>query len=145
VDREAVTAALWTRVSEAPGVKTSGRRLRHFSEVTPSEMPAMFLGIDEGTADQNRGRKASWVLKFSVYIYCHEASSIGPSSALNTLIDAVDSALQITSAEFQPGQTFGPTTLGGLVSHAWVTGVETDEGSLGDLGVAICSIEVLAT
>jgi hypothetical protein len=145
VNREAITSALWTRVANIASIKTAERRLRHFSEVTPSEMPAVFLGVDEATADQERGRKASWSLKFSVYIYCHEASSIGPSGALNTLIDAVDAALQIRGSEFQPGQTFGPTTLGGLVSHAWVAGVETDEGSLGDLGVAICSIEVLAT
>ncbi|MEY2668533.1 MAG: hypothetical protein RJA59_1171 [Pseudomonadota bacterium] len=145
MNRETITAALWTRISGISGVRTAERRLRHFSEVSPSEMPAIFLGVDNATANQERGRKASWDLKFSVYVYCHEAAAIGPSSALNTIVDAIDAALQITSAEFKPGQTFGPTTLGGLVSHAWMTTVETDEGSLGDLGVAVCSIEVLAT
>lgn len=145
MNREAITTALWARISAISGVKTTGRRLRHFSEVDPTEMPAIFLGVDNATADQERGRKASWDLKFSVYVYCHEAAAIGPSSALNGIVDAIDAALQITGAEFKPGQTFGPTTLGGLVSHAWMTTVETDEGSLGDLGVAVCSIEVLAT
>lgn len=145
MNREAITTALWARMSAISGVVTAERRLRHFSEVAPAEMPAIFLGIDDATADQERGRQPFWTMAFSVYIYCHEAAKVGPGGQLNTIIDAVDAALQLQSAEFRSGQTFGPTTLGGLVSHAWVSKVETDEGSLGDLGVAICSIEVLAT
>lgn len=145
MNRETITAALWARLSSISGVKTAERRLRHFSEVSPAEMPAIFLGVDAAEADQERGRKAAWTLKFTAYIYAHDTSSAGPWSTLNTLVDAIDAALQLQPAEFQPGQTFGPTTLGGTVSHAWLTTVETDEGTLGDLGVALCSIEVLAT
>jgi len=145
VNRETVTAALWTRLAAIPGITTAERRVRHFAEVSPSEMPALFLGVDDSESDQERGRRASWTLNFSVYVYCHDASRAGPWSRLNTIVDAIDAALALQPAEFRSGQTFGPTTLGGVVSHAWLTKVETDEGSLGDLGVALCSIEVLAT
>ena len=145
MNRETITAALWTRISAVAGVRTAERRLRHFAEVTPAEMPALFLGVDDSEADQERGRRPAWTLRYTAYIYCHEAAAIGPSSSLNTVVDQVNAALEIQSSEFQAGQTFGPTTLGGTVHHAWITRVETDEGTLGDLGVAMCSIEVLAT
>ena len=145
MNREAVTSALWERISAIDGVKTAGRKLRHFADVAPSEMPALFLGVDDSEADQERGRRPAWTLRYTAYIYCHESSAIGPSSSLNTVVDQVNAALEIQSSEFQAGQTFGPTTLGGTVHHAWITRVETDEGTMGDLGVALCSIEVLAT
>jgi hypothetical protein len=145
VNREAITAAVWDRISNIEGVRTAARRLRHFSEVTPSEMPAIFLGVDASSSQSERGRPAAWTLKFSIYLYCHNTSKDGPWESLNGLVDAVEATLRRQPAEFMPGVTGGPTTLGGLVQSAGLTMVETDEGNLGDLGVAICSLEVLAT
>jgi hypothetical protein len=145
VNREAITSALWDRVSSIDGVKTASRKIRHFTDVSPTEMPAVFLGVDGATSQAERGRPAEWTLKFSVYLYCHDASKAGPWESLNVLVDAVETTLRRPAAEWMPGVTGGPTTLGGLVHHAGMTSVETDEGNLGDLGVAICSVEILAT
>ena len=145
MNREAITAALWTRISSIEGITTAGRRLRHFSDVTPTEMPAIFLGVDASSSQSERGRPAAWTLKFSIYIYCHDTSKDGPWETLNGLVDAVEATLRRQPSEFMAGVTGGPTTLGGLAHSAGLTMVETDEGNLGDLGVAICSLEVLAT
>lgn len=43
IDREAIYEALFQAVTGCPGLVTVGRRLRHWSDVTPAEQPALFL------------------------------------------------------------------------------------------------------
>jgi hypothetical protein len=77
-------------------------------------------------------------MTFDLYVYVNTGDNdYPPSQIMNSIIDAIDSAL----APSGPNDT---QTLGGLVSHCWIAGtIETDEGALGDQGVAIIPIEII--
>jgi hypothetical protein len=78
--------------------------------------------------------------QLSVELYLYAASGdphIAPSSLLNPLLDAVETALA-------PDPGSDTQTLGGLAEHCWIGGrIETDEGALGDQAVAILPVEIL--
>ena len=149
MNRETITEALFARLSIIPGLVSTSRKVRPFVDLAPEEMPALFVGVGRSTSQQERNRRPVWTLTWTVYIYVLDQSPTGPSPALNALLGQVEQALVATDAEtatptegFQAAQG-GSTTLGGLVSHVSLADVETDEGSLGDLGVAILTISAV--
>lgn len=140
ITREAIFAALFVKVSSVAGIKTSSRKLKHWSDVAPADKPALFQAQGEEMATAGYRVPTKWMLHASLYVYVHQAT-IGtdvPSTALNNLLDAIEAALA-------PDAATGEQTLGGLVSHCRINGkVETDEGVLGDEAVAIIPIEIMA-
>ena len=146
MDREAITAEIFSRLMGISGLRTISRKPKDFSSVPTGELPAVFLGIGSSESRREQGKPPLWTLRWTVYVYCYDSSSAGPSSELNGYISSVESTLVPTQDERNAahGQSYA-TTLGGLVHRAWVTDVTTDEGSLGDLAVAILTIEALAT
>lgn len=145
MNRETITAALYARLGSITGLKTVSRKPKGFEETSPAECPALYLAIGNSSVEK-AGPVPIWRLTWTVYIYVYDSSKAGPSSSLNGYIGAVETALDITAAELagRNGSDYGGTTLGGLVYHANVTDVLTDEGSFGDLGVAILTIEAKA-
>lgn len=138
--KEAVYAALATRLSAVAGIRTTGRKVRHFDDVAPPEQPALFI---EQTAVEYEGatrHPSKLKIKANVLVYAWEESATGPMPAINTLVDAVESLLGRQSGEESPSYT---TTLGGLVASARVTGIEYAGGNLGNQGVAVISVEML--
>lgn len=141
--REALYSALFALLEQVPGVVTRSRRLRHWSDVGPSEQPALFLAQGRQNAtpgDPARGVPTKWLLHADVYLYVRTGSHGVPGSQLNPLLDAIEAALA-TAGPLQRTQT-----LGGLAEHCWIEGdIDTDEGTLGDQAVAIVPIRILAT
>lgn len=141
--REAVYSALFALLEQVPGVVTRSRRLRHWSDVGPTEQPALFLAQVRESAtpgDPARGLPTKWLLHADVYLYARTDSRSAPGSQLNPLLDAIEAAL----APASPMQR--TQTLGGLAEHCWIEGdIDTDEGTLGDQAVAIVPIRILAT
>ena len=91
---------------------------------------------------QKRGLPTQWTLGIELYLYVGTNTqmddTVTPSLLLNPILDAVDNALR------PDNQVLGTCTLGGLVSHAWIAGaIETSEGNLGSIEVAIVPIEML--
>ena len=140
--RETVYAALYALSAATLGLETHRRRLRHWSDLSMSEFPALFQGQGEEEAKQQRGRPTIWLLKPKQYLYVHagDDTTVDPSTLINPLLD-------LLMAEFMPpsvaDQFPGANTLGGLASHAWITRVEMMEGVLGAVEVAIVNFEIL--
>ena len=139
MNREAIYAALYDRLKTIPGIVTTSRKLRHWSDVGQSEQPALFQTQKTQTAIRQTGLPCKWLLPADIYLYVQDQSADGPSTAINALIDAVETALA-------PDNIIKNTnTLGGLVEYCRIEGsIETDEGTLGDQAVAIIPIIILA-
>lgn len=141
ISREPIYAALFALVSPAANFVTIDRRLRHWSDVTAAEQPALFLSQKSETAVVKApGAPTVWTLSVDLYVYVHSSDPyLSPASVLNPLIDAIEGAL--TPAAASGIQDLG---LPAMVQHAYIAGkVDTDEGVLGDQAVAIVPVEIL--
>ena len=140
MNREAIYTALFAKLSGVAGLATTSRRLKHYSEVSPSQQPAMYVTQASQFVKQIKGFPSEYTLEAKVWIYSHNTdTAISPATALNNLLDLVDLALR-------PSVPQDKQTLGGLVEHCWIDGeIVTDEGSLGDQAVAIFTIKILTT
>lgn len=142
MNRETIYQALFDLVdstARAAGAVTTSRKLRHWADVPAVEQPAVFQAQRNESSDQARGRPEKWTLNVDLYVYVNTSAdpAAAPTTLLNPIIDALDDAFQSCAPD-------GPVTLGGLVSHAWITGpIETSEGLLGDQEVAIIPIEIV--
>jgi hypothetical protein len=140
INREPIYAALFAKIATAGSYTTISRRLRHWNDVAPAEQPALFVIQRNETAAVSPGLNTKWTLKVDAYVYVHTRGdpTISPGSLINPLLDSVTSV-------FVPDDLIkNKCTLGGLVEHAWIDGtIETDEGILGDQGVAIVPITLL--
>lgn len=137
--RETIYAALYAKLTAIPGIVTTGRRLKHWSDVPAEQQPALYLIQRNETPSQVKGVPAKWSLKADLYLYVNTGNdeNIAPATLLNPLLDAIEAVLAV-----EPFSGF--QTLGGLVSHAWIAGtIETSEGVLGNQEVAIIPIEIL--
>ena len=141
IDREAIYSALWGLAGGAADFAAANRRLRHWTDVSPAEQPALFMSEKGGHAAQKRpGTPTQWTLYADFFVYVHSSDPYAaPTTLLNPLIDALEAALA-------PSPTTGLQQLGlpQMVQHAWIAGkVVTDEGVLGDQAVAVVPIEIL--
>jgi len=141
IAREPIYAALFALASSAADFVTTARRLRHWSELTPAEQPALFMRQRSETARVPvLGAPPVWTLLVELYLYAHATDPyLAPASVLNPLIDAVEAALA-------PPPATGVQDLGlpAMVRHAYIAGkIETDEGVLRDQAVATIPVEIL--
>jgi len=146
--REQVFAALWARVSAAtiggnPAFVTKDRTVLPWDAV-PSELyPCLFMAKGSEQIARVRGLPPKITMNALLYIYAitnaqSDDSAASPSEILNPLLDAIDAALAPDSNETNT------CTLGGIVSHAWISGeIMTTEGALGNIEAALVPIEVL--
>ncbi len=139
--RESIYAALYALVAQAASFATTGRRLRHWTDVPAAEQPALFLVQKGETAKTRRGQPTEWTLSVDLYLYCQAPDeSSSPASILNPLLDAVVAALKPAGNDL----AVNAQTLGNQVSHCWIAGrIVTDEGALGGQAVAIVPIDIL--
>jgi len=140
MNREAIISALFALVSGAAPFATASRRLQLWSSVPSSEKPALFLverGDNYARASEAVPEAVTMQLEIYIYIDAGKDQSIVPASALNPLLDAIDTALA-------PSPLTGLQTLGGLVSHCWIEGkIMKDAGDLDGDGVAVIPVRVL--
>ena len=149
MSRESLYAAIFAKfagLTFTSGTKTAfgyvSRRLYHWEDLELDDFPALMQVQTREIVKQSRGLPPAWTLSMSLYIYVRtEAQSdavVIPSQLLNPIMDAIDNALRPDDLKS------GTCTLGGLVSHAWISGpVETSEGNLGDLEVAVVPLEIV--
>ena len=157
--REAIFAALFTRLQGATGVKNATRTNVGWDKSPPSTMPALMLAKGkEKPSVATAGLPTKWELEALVVLWCSNAAdpTAPPSTQLNTLISALESAL-----EMQPGETAvsgakfpaSPTgafntTLGGLCTSCYIRGdVEVGEGTadVGSVAQALIPITIITT
>lgn len=141
ISREPIYAALFAQVAAAAHFVTAGRKLRHWSDLTAAEQPALFMRqkLEEATITA-LGAPIVWKLVIELYVYAHASDPyIAPTTVLNPLLDAVQSALA-------PSPVTGMQDLGvpEMVQHASIAGkVEITEGVLRDQAVAVIPVEIL--
>jgi hypothetical protein len=149
INREQIAAALFATVCDAARFVSVNRRLRHWSDVSPAEQPALFMSEKGGEAT-TEGRTFNmpviYTLNFDFFIYAHSSDPyLSPAMVLNPLVDALE---RVLSPTFAPdGSVTGYNTLGldGMVMWTRIHGrVATDEGVLGDQTFAIVPVEVRA-
>jgi hypothetical protein len=157
VRREEAYAALFKRLEElhrnAGGpLKTVSRRFRDWGSVPSEEQPCLFMTVRDQSPTQAKGFPPVWRLEAGIWLYAFsEDQSAPPGILLNDLIDAVLEKLQHRPGEpLGEGAPFGvvgsavATTLGGRVSHCWVSSpIVTDEGFEGDQGSVLIPVEML--
>jgi hypothetical protein len=138
--REPIYAALFALWGDIPGLVTVSRRLKHWSDVPANEHPALFQVQRKEKPVQDKGVPTKWFLHVDLYLYVNSGDpDVPPSPLLNAILDAIEAKVPA------PGTIDEVQALGGLVSHAWISGeIETDEGTLGSQAVAIIPIEILA-
>ena len=141
MNREPIYSALFATVAAAAPFVTVSRRLRHWSDVGPAEQPALFQAQKSETAKRTRGLPPRWTLEVDLFVYAQAPDELtAPATVLNPVLDAVEAALAPAGADLATGTQ----TLGGLVSHCWISGkIQTDEGVLGGQAVAIVPIEIV--
>jgi hypothetical protein len=147
--RESLYAAIFAKfagLTFSSGGKTAfgytSRRLYHWEDLEMADFPAMMQVQTREVVKQTRGLPPKWTLEMLLYIYvrteAQQDDSVIPSQLLNPIMDAIDLALKPDDLKA------GTCTLGGLVSHAWISGpVETSEGNLGDLEVAVVPLDIV--
>lgn len=121
--------------------KAGARKLRHWNDVTPTEMPALFMagGRQVVVRTAANGLPTHWHIERQLYVYVRTEGALSPQTVLNPILDLLDQKLG-------PNGIGAPQTLGGLVQYARIEGVvETSEGTLGDLEVAIVPILISVT
>lgn len=140
MNREAIYQALFDKLSAIPGIKTKSRRLRHWTDVTQGEQPALFQTEGKQSGQNMTGLPTKWTLAVDVYLYVKTPAPQVPGTVMNPLLDAIEAALA-------PDNPIKNTnTLGGLVEWCRIEGtIETDEGTLGDQAVAVVPILIYTT
>ncbi len=140
--REDVYAALWEAASQAADFVTVARRLRHWSDVSPAEQPALFMTQTKMMAQvsQQTNLPVTWMLHAEFYIYVHSTEPyLAPAMVLNPLIDSVVEALcyDLSGSAQQLGMPE-------RVRWVRINGeIATAEGVLGDQELAIIPVEIL--
>src|SRR6266404_2664085 len=145
IARETIYSAFWDKAKSAVDrttgwtpFKTMSRRLQHWNNVAAGDQPAMFMVEHQQVVKQTKGVPPTWDFHLSLFIYdnCGGDSTAIPGKRLNDLLDAIDDA-------FAP--VIGYQTLGGLVSHCWISGpidiYEEYEGMM-DQSVAIIPFDI---
>lgn len=153
-NRETIYSAIFALFSSVAVFNTAGRKVVTWSDVDPERQPALFMAQTGENAARTKGLPTKWTLTVKFYLYCHSGgdhSPVGP--IINPLLDAITALVEtkanpaganLPRVPLAPGET---NTLGiPGVSHCWIEGtIETDEGALGNQGVAIIPLNILAT
>lgn len=154
LDREALHAALYARLTNATTFETMGREFKSWDDVPAGAQPAIFVVLgNQAPQPRLRGLPPVWEVNATVFVYCrNDAFPDQPSGMLlNDIVFQIDRALERTANEggggaFPDAGNQYETTLGGLCSHCWISGeVVTDEGRLSPQCVAVIPIQMLAT
>jgi hypothetical protein len=153
IDRELISSRLFALLQKATfsrplgvsGVSTwldTGRRLKLFSDVSPSQQPAMYLvAHDEEDVQQGRGIPDRRAIPYSVVCYCRAETGDVGDTFLNTMLAAVEAAIAPGPG---PDMATNVQTLGQLVYKCWIKGkIFRDPGDLDSQAMLIVPVEVM--
>jgi len=144
ISHEPIMRALKKRLYEnLPEFNTISRRFRTPANVSPPEMPALFIvEPNEQRVRSIEGLPEIAMLEIDLYFYIDAGQDPNdePISAMNVLLDKIADALKPD----YPEPLDQVCTLGGLVQHCWIEGtVEKDPGDL--TGKGICRVPIKIT
>ena len=145
--REQIYSALFATLQSAllaPAgpFKTVSRRWQDPSQISPADRPSLYqVQKDEliGTGVNGLPIHAKLALDLVLYTSGDSEPNSVPSTELNTLLDAVETAIRSAT----PGLA---QSLGGRVSHCRIDGkIEIVENVQGSMALAVVPVEILTT
>lgn len=111
---------------------TSSRKWQKWSDVSPTNQPALFIREGRQRAAQNEDNGLTeWKLRATVWIYCQHPSDQGsiPSTLINNLLTAVKDQLKPPGGWGDSQRLYTATAPLGLVTNCCIEGdVLIDEG-----------------
>lgn len=139
--REQIYAALFAQVQGvlSASFKTTGRRWLPPDQVSPPDRPALFqvqIGETAATTQKIAGLPLKWDAKVDLVLYTSGSTDPGviPSTELNGLLDAVESAMANISRGISQ-------SLGGKVYTARIDGkIEVIENVSGAMAMAVIPV-----
>lgn len=139
IDRELIYGRIFERLETIEGLKEVSRKLRHWSDVV--EFPVVFLAQgNENVTKSGRGLNSVNSISPTIYAYVKVEIDQLPGPTLNRILDAITLSLEPTMG------TGNKQTLGGIVEDCYINGqILTDEGTLGQLAVAIIPLNVVVS
>ena len=150
--RESIMTALWAKLTDATfatplsnGTTTwayTSRRLKHWTDVAPSDKPALFMTEHHETPRYVRENEPGLItLDVDLFVYTDASDpNITPVIDLNIILDAIYASIA-PPVGYEQRQT-----LGGLVSHCRVEGSTIKEpGDMDGDGLLIVPIKIMAT
>ena len=141
MNRENIYKSLFELVGSVADFQFKSRRLKVWSDVSPSDMPALFMLQNNEVPETTRNMPTKWTFRPEFYIYVSVGNEIdaNPYEILNPILDKVTSL-------FHPKYLQDVITLDGLVHSAKINGaIEVDGGILGTVAVAIIPVEIIVT
>ncbi|HWX56673.1 MAG TPA: hypothetical protein VN176_18975 [Verrucomicrobiae bacterium] len=148
IQREQIYSALFTMLQSAllsPSgpFKTVGRRWQDPGQISPADRPALYQVQKDEIAKTSSVNSVpiSWRIGVDLVFYTSGDASPNtvPSTELNTLLDAVESAIKAAT----PGLA---QSLGGKVSHCRIEGkIEIVENVQGTMALAVVPVEMFVT
>lgn len=142
MSREAAFQALFSTLLVAYPWGVASRRMKLWSEVPPALRPALFQ-LESGPENYQWSSaatpKRTIEAKLFLYFDSRDPSSPG-ASAINSALDAIDSALAPSQADLSRGRQ----TLGGVVYDCKINSVPVrDTGDLDGDGLAVVSVRLI--
>jgi hypothetical protein len=141
MNRENIFRTLFATIADIPQVKTASREFRSFSSVAPEDMPAVFMTCrTQGISYGNRMVPPVYTFDLSLFVYVFKQETEKSSQeVLNEVLDALDVSLEALATA-----TADPLNESSITQCRVMGTIETDEGALGDLAVAIVPVQVIA-
>lgn len=140
INREQIYAALFDKFASAAEFKTKSRRIKHITDMTKPDLPALFMLQRAEVPIQEKKVPIKWQLGVDFYVYVDTGADKNtvPASIINPILDKIELLLK-------PNPVLGYATLNiNGVSHAWISNIDIFAGELDEKGIAIISVEVLA-
>jgi hypothetical protein len=143
--REPIYSALFSTLqaallAPAGPFQTVSRRWQDPAQIAPADRPALFqVQKEELAATCVNGLPLNWRLSLDLVLYsaCASDSSAVPSTELNSLLDAVETAVR----SITPGLA---QTLAGKVTDCRIQGkIEIVENVQGSVALAVVPVEIL--
>jgi len=147
LDREAIYAALFTRLQTIAGIQKFYRVDLPPDQIPDSLQPALILKADTEEPQQRPGTGPVWTLRPTVGILARTKSTDeSPDTVLAGFVKLAEEALQRPQTEPQRDASHEhETTLGGVCRRAWLSGpVQYIQGRGTQEGTVYFWIEIIA-
>ena len=143
ITREQISVAFFNLIASAANFTATSRRFVHWDQVNETQMPFLTM-IKTG---EQRGRQTEGLpsLTINAHVFVYLSAGLDPEevpdSAMNALLDAIDTAAAPRGADALNGNK---QTLGGLVAHCYPFGpVFVDTGDVDGKAVAAIPFRIL--
>jgi hypothetical protein len=143
VTREQISVAFFDLIKGAASFTAGSRRFVHWDQVNETQMPYLTM-LKTGEV---RGRQSEGLptLTINAHVFVYLSAGMDPEdtpdTAMNTLLDAIDTVVAPSGAAALSGNK---QTLGGLVAHCYPFGpVFVDTGDIDGKAVAAIPFQIL--